>query len=155
MSTCVSRNIYDKHIFIIKRKIIVSNENIVSTCKSVKLKLASLWVIAFYLVEYTTCDWKVQCVLIKIKSSSLLDDEILHKILSKIFKSLTSIGVEAVVDDVVIDGTTAWPMDGFLTNNSAPLYLALNLGGEPLGVTLGAEFYSKKKIIYFNTFFES
>jgi len=30
-----------------------------------------------------------------------------YKILSKILKSLTSIGVEAVVDDVVIDGTTA------------------------------------------------
>lgn len=79
-----------------------------------------------------------------------------HKILSKILKSLTSIGVEVVVDDVVIDGTTACmtvPMDGFLTNNSAPLYLALNLGGEPLGVILGPEFYSQKKlyilIIYF------
>jgi len=71
-----------------------------------------------------------------------------YKILSKILKNLTSIGVEAVVDDVVIDGTTAWLLDGFLTNNSAPLYLALNLGGEPLGVILGAEFCVHKKKRY-------
>lgn len=77
-----------------------------------------------------------------------------HKILSKIFKSLTSNGVEAVVDDVVIDGTTAWPTDGFLTNNSAPLYLALNLGGEPLGVILGAEFYLQKKLHILTYFFK-
>ena len=29
---------------------------------------------------------------------------------------------------------------GFFVNNSAPLYLALNLGGVPLEVTLGIEF---------------
>lgn len=70
-----------------------------------------------------------------------------YKILSKILKSLTSIGVEAVVDDVVIDGITTWSRDGFFTNNSAPLYLALNLGGEPLGVILGAEFCLHKNMV--------
>lgn len=68
-----------------------------------------------------------------------------YSILFKILKSLTFISVETVVDDVVIDGITTWSGDGFFTNNSAPLYLALNLGGEPLGVILGAEFCLHKK----------
>lgn len=70
-----------------------------------------------------------------------------YKILFKILKSLTFINAEAVVDDVVIDGITTWSIDGFFINNSAPLYLALNLGGEPLGVTLGAEFCLDKNMI--------
>lgn len=33
---------------------------------------------------------------------------------------------------------------GFLTNNSAPRYLALNLGGAPLGVDRDCEFFITK-----------